>query len=308
MSNSPFFSIITPTYNRESFLEEMISSVATQTCQDYEHIIIDDGSTDGTEALINRLVGTNPKIVYIKQENKGRSAARNVGIEQAKGEYICFLDSDDVWSENYLKDLYINASNANFLATKMVWVNSGTMEKNPRPIEGFTYKEPQRIIELQIGMNVCVKRGLFTGNLFNTDLSINEDFELWTRIICAKNINVIPVPKSLYLVTTPEVVGETTIDLLNKTTQAQQIMKANTVMAERVPSSFWKQRFKGVLLRKIRIFEKHGERWNLVFSIMKYIVLYPNEQANKSLLVSLLYNLPGGGLLKKLVASIKGKR
>ena len=285
----------------------MAASVFGQSFKDYEHIIVDDGSTDDTEDLVGRLMEANPKIVYIKQENMGRSVARNVGIEHAKGEYLCFLDSDDVWSPSYLSGLYDKASEADFLAAKMVWVNGATKDKTPRPIEGFVHTNPQRIIELQIGMNTCVKRALFINNLFNTDLSINEDFELWTRIICAENVDVVAVPESLYLVTTPEVVGETTIELLNQTMHVQQIMKRNPLISQRVPSSFWTQREKGLLFQKIRLYEKHEDRRNLVHSILKYLSSYPTELVNKSLLVSLLYNLPGGRLLKRLVAKTKSQ-
>ena len=305
MSTKPFFSIITPTYNRASFLKEMIASVAAQTFQDYEHIIVDDGSTDETEQLISGLKEINPQIVYIKQENKGRSAARNVGIEAANGEYVCFLDSDDQWSDVYLSELRDRTSESDFLATKMVWVNAATKQKTLRPIEGFTHSFPQRIIEHQIGMNVCVKRTLFFNSLFNITLSINEDFELWTRIISKSNVDVIAVPESLYLVTTPEVVGLATLDLLNGMDEAQEIMKANLAMKKRVSPSFWKQRSKGILLRRIRIYDTDEKQNYLILSILKFLVYYPSEPVNKSLLVTLLYNLPGGQLLKSLVAKTK---
>lgn len=306
MTVSPFFSIITPTYNRQSFLEEMIASVAAQTFQDYEHIIVDDGSTDGTEELIKQLMETHPKIVYIKQENKGRSVARNVGIEAGKGEYVCFLDSDDEWSKNYLAELKGSSQGADFLVTKMIWVNGVTGEKTDRPIEGFSQSKPQKIIELQIGMNACIKRKHFSNCLFNEELSINEDFELWIRIICEKNIDVKAVPQSHYLVTTPEIVGEVTIELLDGMLQVQDILKHNPVVAERIAKSFWKERSKGILLRKIRIHE-NSNKSALVSSILKFLVFYPLETVNASLAVMLLYNLPGGHLLKSLVAKTKSR-
>lgn len=307
MPRSPYFSIITPTYNRASFLEEMAASVGAQTFQDYEHIIVDDGSTDGTEVLIKQLMQTYPKIVYIKQENKGRSTARNVGIEAAKGEFVCFLDSDDVWDNRYLAELVTRTPESDFLATRMVWINGGTGEETPRSIEEFTHEDPKQIIEQQIGMNVCVKRTLFNNQLFNISLSINEDFELWMRIISSTNVNVVAVPESLYLVTTPEIVGEASTELLDGMQQAQEIMRKNTLLKQ-IPSSYWKQRTKGILLRRIRLYEKDANRTDLTSAILKYLVSYPSEPVNKSLLVTLLYNLPGGEMLKKLVAVTKTQR
>jgi glycosyltransferase involved in cell wall biosynthesis len=90
---SPFFSIILPTYNRASFISKAIESVIDQLYNKWELIILDDGSTDNTKEIV--LSFNDDRIRYIYQENKERSAARNNGIRNAKGEYICFLDSDD---------------------------------------------------------------------------------------------------------------------------------------------------------------------------------------------------------------------
>ncbi len=304
MSTSPFFSIITPTYNRASFLPEMIRSVSEQTFQDYEHIIVDDGSTDGTEELITRLMATHPKIVYIKQQNKGRSAARNVGIDRAKGDYVCFLDSDDEWSSGYLSELKKRSVGADFLATRMIWVNGVSGERTERPIEAFSHTMPQKIIELQIGMNACIKRDHFSKCRFNEELSINEDFELWIRMICENDLDVIAVPESHYLVTTPEVVGEMTFDLLEDMLEVQEGLKRNPLVSKRIATSFWDQRSKSILLRKIRVLER-TDGSGLGKHILQYLLSYPKEPVNSSLAVMLLYNLPGGGLLKSLVAKIK---
>ena len=99
----PFFSIITPTYNRAKFISKALESVLKQTFLDFEYIIIDDGSTDNTKEIIKTF--SDSRIRYIYQENQERSVARNHGINLAKGQYICFLDSDDYYLENHLKIL-----------------------------------------------------------------------------------------------------------------------------------------------------------------------------------------------------------
>lgn len=90
----PFFSIITPTYNRGELLKRAFKSVEAQQFRDFEWIIIDDGSTDDTQKIVSSFIGQN--VVFISMpQNKGVNAARNRGLDAAKGEYIVFLDSDD---------------------------------------------------------------------------------------------------------------------------------------------------------------------------------------------------------------------
>lgn len=90
----PFFSVIIPTYNRLPLLKEALESVFSQTFTDYEIIVVDDGSTDGTLEML-RCYGK--KIQLLNQKNSGPGAARNLGASVAKGEYLAFLDSDDIW-------------------------------------------------------------------------------------------------------------------------------------------------------------------------------------------------------------------
>lgn len=95
----PKVSVIIPTYNRAHFIAQAVESVLMQTYQDFELIIIDDGSTDNTKEVLESY---RDRLHYFYQENQGRSVARNRGIELAKGEYIAFLDSDDLWLPNKL--------------------------------------------------------------------------------------------------------------------------------------------------------------------------------------------------------------
>ena len=106
-----FFSIIIPTYNRAHLIVATINTVLAQTFTDYELLIIDDGSTDNTTAIITTL--NSPKINYIKTENYGVAHARNTGIKAAKGQYIGFLDSDDSMETHHLHTAYDNIQHYN---------------------------------------------------------------------------------------------------------------------------------------------------------------------------------------------------
>lgn len=112
--------IITPTYNRESYLERLYNSLVNQTCKNFEWIVVDDGSKDATEACISRFVDENKfKIKYFKQENAGKHIAVNKGIELANGAYIFILDSDDYLVDRAIEiinDRLINIDNDSTLA------------------------------------------------------------------------------------------------------------------------------------------------------------------------------------------------
>ena len=102
----PKISVIIPVFNVENYLEKCLDSVVNQTLNDIEIICINDGSTDNSPNILESYVQKDARIIVINQENKGLSAARNRGLEIAKGEYISFVDSDDWIDENFLEKLY----------------------------------------------------------------------------------------------------------------------------------------------------------------------------------------------------------
>lgn len=99
-----FFSIIIPLYNKEKFIENTIQSVFNQTFQDFEIIIINDGSTDRSEEIVMQL--KDSRIKYFSKENGGVSTARNFGIKNAKSDYITFIDADDYWFPEFLSTIF----------------------------------------------------------------------------------------------------------------------------------------------------------------------------------------------------------
>ena len=103
MSNQPAVSVIIPTFNRASFVRQAIESVLQQRFQDYELIVVDDGSTDETRSVVESL---GPRVLYVYQSNRGAAAARNFGVRHARAPWIAFQDSDDLCAPDHLESLY----------------------------------------------------------------------------------------------------------------------------------------------------------------------------------------------------------
>lgn len=100
---SPLFSVIIPLYNRASIIEKTIQSVLEQTCQDFEIIVVDDGSQDNSAEVMQQLQSHDRRIRYLQQPNSGAPVARNKGIDAATGKYVALLDSDDLFLRHHLE-------------------------------------------------------------------------------------------------------------------------------------------------------------------------------------------------------------
>lgn len=144
-SKKVLFSVIIPTYNREYVIKRSIVSVLSQTETNFEVIVVDDGSTDETEQVVRNL--NDSRVVYIRQDNKGATAARNNGVLHARGKYISFLDSDDTWNPLMLEkqiakfnsDLEISCVYSDL---NVVLPNGETASFwKPSCIDGYIYKE-----------------------------------------------------------------------------------------------------------------------------------------------------------------------
>lgn len=134
MLNRPLsISVVIPLYNKYEAIENTLNSVLQQTRAADEIIVVDDGSTDGSQQLVTEKFGQ--QVILIKQSNGGVSAARNHGISKARGEYIAFLDADDLWTPHYLEEVERLARQfpeAGLLATRYQYLDSGDHYVNPK--------------------------------------------------------------------------------------------------------------------------------------------------------------------------------
>ena len=178
-------SVIIPTYNRVFFLKRSIDSVLAQTLQPYEIIIVDDGSSDGTSAMIKK---NYPNLNLIYQDNKGVSAARNIGDKASSGDWVCFLDSDDEWKKNKLSEQYIaleKNDTYSFCHSNEEWIKNGkkiNQKKKHKKYGGDIFKQCLDMCRVSPSSVMINKDLLEDIGLFNENLIICEDYELWLRI------------------------------------------------------------------------------------------------------------------------------
>jgi glycosyltransferase involved in cell wall biosynthesis len=132
----PFFSVVIPVYNRAHLIEDTIRSVLVQTDQDFEIVVVDDGSRDDPGKVVAAM--DDPRIDFVRQENRGGGAARNTGIDRARGRYIAFLDSDDHFLPHHLATMrgLLESGTFNFAYGRIIVDRGGgrTITKPPRAI------------------------------------------------------------------------------------------------------------------------------------------------------------------------------
>ena len=188
-------SVIVPTFNRVGKVVRAISSVLHQTFKDFEIIVVDDGSTDGTETAVAQFGG---QITYIPHSsNLGVSAARNTGIRKSTAPLISFLDSDDYWQPEKLTvqvDFFNHHPQANVCQTEEIWSRKGRRvnpkRKHLKP-SGDIF-QPSLKLCLVSPSAVMLKRSLLEEvGLFDEDLPACEDYDLWLRIACRYPVHLI---------------------------------------------------------------------------------------------------------------------
>ena len=133
---APFFSIVIPVYNRALALRPAIESVLAQSCQDFEVIVVDDGSQDDPRSVVE--VFGDPRLRVIRQANAGGGAARNTGIDAARGDFVAFLDSDDIFLPHHLADMQLLLRGTeNLTGYARVWVDRGQGPAFLKPPRGI---------------------------------------------------------------------------------------------------------------------------------------------------------------------------
>lgn len=215
------FSVIIPLYNKELSIRNTIQSVLNQSFQDFEILVVNDGSTDSSLSIVNKIVDARIRIVT--QPNKGVSAARNLGIREARFEWVAFLDGDDIWERNHLEEIITMMKafpNKRVYATSFKYSNDREIFRHSREQNIFLvdnyFKEALKEPLLWTSIIVIHKSCFEEVGYFREYLSHGEDLDLWARL--AKKYEII---KSI------SITGNYRIEAENRTSLGKDIKKTH---------------------------------------------------------------------------------
>lgn len=198
MINTSMFSVVIPLYNKANHIRRAVDSVLNQNYKNFELIIINDGSTDGGEKVIEEY--TDKRIKLINQKNGGESAARNRGLEESRSIYVAFLDADDEWESFFLEcisELILTNPNAGCYSTK---IKDSFFVTNKQDFDCLTQEDKYTTItNYFLSLNTehfpiapscsCVNKDVVLGlGGFNTELKIGPDIDMWIRIFLNSTI------------------------------------------------------------------------------------------------------------------------
>ena len=188
--STPLVSVIIPAYNADKYIERTIRSVLLQDYENIEIIIIDDGSTDNTATVVKKLVNEDKRLHYVHQRNGGVSSARNHGYKLSKGEYLAFLDADDVWLPENIRKKVEHLQNDP--VTGLVHSDALLIDENDKPLDEIKKGKSGWILDDLLSWNgtcipapssILVKREVVdTAGGFDTNLSTAADQEFFFRV------------------------------------------------------------------------------------------------------------------------------
>lgn len=274
MTKPPVVSVIMPAYNASYYIQQAIESVTAQTCSDWELIIVDDGSTDGTASIIANNVKQDSRIRSFYQENGRQGKARNLGIAHAEGEYIAFLDADDLWMPEKLETQLQEIVEKNVdlvFSDSWFFLESNVSDRSRRVNTPNQYFKGEEALKLLLEGNqiptltvLARKEKIHLGGGFSEKLSIQnaEDYHLWLKLIIS-GCNFYGSDKTLAsyrahsLAATSDdrfaskQVGEVFFDLMRNYPEVKQIISKGL-------RKHLRKRYRGRALHKIRYFFCRG--------------------------------------------------
>ena len=183
-------SVVIPLYNKEKSIERTIQSVLSQTYKDYELVVVNDGSTDRSLEVVERMKVERIKVV--SQTNVGVSAARNRGVKEAKGEYVAFLDGDDIWDPKFLEEAaklihdyptgVIYGLGLGYIANGVRYLSDEYVPRDFRGVVKDLWNDPNTMMAWSGSSTIC-PRELALRTPANEQLTHGEDLDQWLRLM-----------------------------------------------------------------------------------------------------------------------------
>ena len=287
-------SIIVPVFNVEEYLSQCIDSIIVQSFSNFEIILIDDGSTDLSGCICDNYAVRDSRVRVIHKKNGGVSSARNLGISEARGEWICFIDSDDFLAPDFLEKFHVEGNSADVIiqGVELYHDQQQSFIKQVRlenKILEYTYFKQSvannRLLHLGYPFSKAYKRSLLVdaGILFNTDLSFHEDHIFVLQILNLSN----------------------RIQLVDSVSYKYRVFQqGNTLSQKRHPWRMLNESSEQMLLcldtMKERFLIKDSAYWKSIYSF----AYYPKLEAVYELFVQKLNAILVGSILKQLYSEI----
>lgn len=203
MSNNPKISVIIPVYGVEKYITKCIESIKQQVFTDFEAILVNDGTKDNSVAVAEQAIAGDERFIILHKENGGQGSARNMGLDQARGDYIAFIDSDDWIEPEYLKAMYekIIAEDADVCTCDVLYVDiNGKIVREFKNNPLGYYENNDYLMAYWYISNFMwdklFKSDVFDGVRFDTSMRTNEDVYLLFELLYGKRI--VSAPGSLY--------------------------------------------------------------------------------------------------------------
>ena len=198
----PTVTVIIPTYNRYNLLAQAIDSVLRQSYRDLELLVIDDGSTDNTGQAVADI--KDNRIKYFHKNNGGASSARNLGLKNAQGQFICFLDSDDLWPDNFLKTmtsrLQKNPQYGAAYCMRTLLFENGSTKPSYQKEFFFSGQVTAQLFQKTFiqTSTICFRRETLEGIFFDESLASGEDVDVWLKASTKTKFLFVPDVQIIY--------------------------------------------------------------------------------------------------------------
>ena len=200
MGKTPFFSVLVPTYNQAQYLGQALDSLLAQADSDWEAVVVNDGSTDSTSQVLETYSRSDRRFRVLHKQNGGVASALNAGLREARGEWICWLSSDDLFDRRKLivhREWIARDPNCRFFFTNSRLLNdvTGSFKDTWLSIPRDPKLQVLEMLRLNYvhGNSICVHRDAWSqAGVFNEELRYAQDYDMWLRLLALYPATFIP--------------------------------------------------------------------------------------------------------------------